>query len=221
MSNDQIVKYLDDLIENPQNISMQISRLKDLANKKSVLVRSLVAEVLVNNNDVISKDILLKLLNDKNSLVRTEAADSLSEYPYSDVVKQLEITAENDKNHIVRGYALLSMTLASLALKIDSAKIVTFLHKRCKKEKSAFCKLSCYHALLIMGEADKLSGILSILKSKNYRNRCAAINTLYDVVDESNRLLIVQKLKKQLLKESSGAVISKINNFIKDYDNIN
>lgn len=221
MTNDQIIKYLDDLIENPQDISMQISCLRDLANKKSVLVKSLVAEVLANCKDVISKDILLKLLCDKNSLVRTEAADSLSEYPYNDVVKQLRITAKSDDNYIVRGYALLSMTLASITLKIDSVKILEFLHQRCKNEKSVFCKLNCYHALYIMGETDRLGDILSILKSKNYRNRCAVINTLYDVVNKSNRLLIVQKLKNQLLKERSGAVTSEINNFLKDYDNTN
>lgn len=221
MTNEQIVKCLDDLIEKPQNISMQISWLREWSNRKSPLIKSLIAEVLANCNDTTSKEVLLKLLCDKNSLVRTEAADSLSQYPYDDVLQQLKIVAENDNNHMVRGYALLSMTLVSMMLKADPAKYLSFLHQRCKREKSVFCKLNCYHALYIMGEKDKLEVILLILKSRNYRNRCAVVNTLYDVVNESNRLLVVREFKKQLLKENSEAVISTINGFLRKYDNAN
>ncbi len=55
----------------------QMEKLKKIANEDDSLNKALVAKILVNSESEEGEKILLNLTNDKDSLVRTEACDSL------------------------------------------------------------------------------------------------------------------------------------------------
>ena len=56
-----------------------------------------------------------------------------------------------------------------------------------------------------------------MLGDADYTVRCSVVNTFLDIADNENINEIVQKLSKHREKEKSGAVISTIDNFLKNF----
>ncbi|AAK79043.1 HEAT repeat domain-containing protein [Clostridium acetobutylicum] len=66
-------------------------------------VRVKVSEILVLSNDVEGDNILIKLLKDKEELVRVNACDSLCNSSSNDVIYHLKDRILKDKSSLVKG----------------------------------------------------------------------------------------------------------------------
>jgi hypothetical protein len=64
-------------------------------------------------------------------------------------------------------------------------------------------------------------GILTttkLLKSKSYRVRCAVVNTLTEIADESNRIIIIEHFEQALEREETVAVRSALESALSELE---
>jgi HEAT repeat protein len=219
MNNDEKIAWLDSVDEEVESCHAILLKLITLAKDKSPYIRSKVARLLVDYVCEEAMNALLLLLDDKNYMVRTESADSLSYFPYHNVLTVLKRVAENDKHYLVRGYAISSIALISKHLDIISEELKLFFETRSRSENRIFCKLNCYFGLYVLGEIKYLDSIIAVLKSKNYLNRCAAMNVLTEILDDNNSSILIDTVQRLLPNEKSNAVKDMMDNFLKE--NIN
>ena len=73
----KVLARLDDKAYEEEFDEDDYSILKELSYDKELTIRALVARILVDSSDEKGEEILLRLTNDKEWLVRTEACDSL------------------------------------------------------------------------------------------------------------------------------------------------
>ncbi len=192
--------------------------LQSLASDRSRLVKSWVAKLLVNFSDEVSKSILIKLTQDKDSLVRTEAYDSLRIFADDETEQFLKTAIGQEASALARSYAILSWTDVKVARSNVSKADTSFLEAQRKREQRVpLCRLNCYCGLYRFGDQTMLGPILSFLKHKNYRTRCAAIHTLDGLMDGSTRDVIIEAVAQQLPLETTVAVKSTIETFLTDH----
>ena len=175
--------------------------------------RAMVAKLLVNSETKKSEEILLRLVRDKDSLVRTEACDSLyfsrSDSTY-DILKKV---ARKDKNGMVRGYAI--MSLYDIATQINrEAELNELLQKRLSDEKVIFTRISIFTQLYKLGNDKYLEELIALIKTSRYQNRCAVVNSLDEIIDDSTRQKIIDALSEQRKRDKSFAVISTIDKIL-------
>lgn len=195
------------------DMTIDINKIKLLSTSRSPLVRCEVAEMLAECAGNECENILLSLLHDKNMLVRVEAADSLSSYASSTVFHSLLRVIDTETYYLLRGYAILS--LSQVGLKIDPIRTVDELRNILQYEKRCFVKLSCHEGLYRLGIHDSLLSIFSLFKSKNYRNRCAVLSSLEQLMDNNNQIVILHFLREQLKHETDLSVKDHISKLIK------
>lgn len=174
-------------------------------------IRSYVARILVDFTEEKGENILIKLTNDKDELVRAEACDSLKESKSKCTYDLLANKARFDNDEIVRGYSINSLGEISLRLGLEKDTI-DFLKTYLLKEESVFIKINIFNALYILGNKEYLKEMIEILDTQIYQNRCAIINCLKEIVDKDNFKIIYEALCIRESKENSYAVISAINN---------
>ena len=177
-------------------------------------VRAKVAEILVFSESSKAEKILIKLLMDKDELVRVNACDSLCTSNSIEVLNLLKNVVSKDKSNLVKGYA--SMSIADIASSIDISKseFVDFFKQLIKKEKSGWVKIHFYKALYLLGDNSSLEMILNGLNSNSYRNRCAVVNILDELVSSENVEVIEEKLIKKLKVEKATSVKSSVENVL-------
>lgn len=189
----------------------QFKKLLKFSNDNNAFVRSIVAELLINFKNKRSKKKLLKLSCDKKAIVRTNAYDSLRIFESKDVEKFLKKVIQKERNKIACAYAIMSWADIAVALDVDTSKKRLFV-KKIKKlhkiQKSEQCILSCCYAQYILGRKKSLKEIIDFLKSKDYRVRCAAINTLWEIIEYDNYEIIKESLRELIEKEDTIAVKS-------------
>lgn len=186
-----------------------LSILNKLSYDKDVYIRSVVAEALVVSQDEKAEQILLRLTKDKTWLVRADACDSLCISKSVETYNLLESMAKKDTSGCVRGYAVLS--LGEIANRIHrKSELTKFLEERLEKEKSQFAQISIYTILYKMGQRKYLKNILAMLDTNNYRNRSAAVESLEEIVDDSNKEVIIASLSEHKKVETARSVICTI-----------
>lgn len=90
MTSDEKVKLLVNY-ENKQKLTPKhFRKIIKFSDDKDVLVRSMVADLLINFESNESKKVLLKLACDKKAMVRTSAYDSLAVFKSKKVEKFLK-----------------------------------------------------------------------------------------------------------------------------------
>ena len=187
--------YEEELDENDYKI------LNELSYDKEVMIRDLVAEILVESSNENGEEILLRLTNDKEWLVRTEACDSLGISESVTTYNILKKIAKKDTSGYVRGYAIIS--LGDIAVKIHKEnELIKFLEEMLMHEKTEFTKINIYTVLYNLGQKEYFDKLLSMTNSKKYSNKCAVVNSLKDIANESNRDMIINILleyKKSLI----------------------
>ncbi len=189
-----------------------LSNLLDLANSDDSEIRMRVADELGFVSPELAKDALFKLLNDKDELVRASACDSLCNGKSIDVYLRLKEVFRNDESMYVRSYSILSIVdvYKNKHLAIPGNEIVSFLKEALDKETESQIKIPLYRGLYILGETRYLDSLIDELNGEIYQNRCATINMLEEILNESNQEAIESALISRKLKESSVAVISSI-----------
>lgn len=189
--------------------------LDSMSYDKDNYIRSIVAQILVDLEDKRGEDILIRLARDSDSLVRVEACDSLCISESITTYNFLKDIVMKDRNGMVRGYAV--MSLGDISLKINKNNDLTvFLENILVNEKVIFTRINIYTVLYNIGNEEYLTELLSMINTRRYQNRCSVVNCLGDIINDSNKELIVKTLLQKKKNEKSIAVISTIDNMLNE-----
>ena len=166
-----------------------------LAKDRSPDIRSGVARVSAVYCTNENLDILIALSSDKNSLVRTEVADSLSSYKDEAAYQKLKAMC-NDSYYLVRGYAEYGVGFVSntTARKEEAIKLIK---RKLKEEYFYFNKINCYAALYYLGDDSAIESILNLYRRLKYSDKCLALNFLYEVISDDNKERIISYFKEE------------------------
>lgn len=162
-----INKKLDliDSIENSESSESDFLVLKKLSGSFSYEIRMRVAELLAKKKISKGTEILLKLCNDKNYLVRASACDSISIYDDPRCFEQLLINL-HDKNELVISYAIGSITMW----------VLNYMPGKVHELKDELDKITCTESIYepalhcakyALGNEAMANSIISDLKSEN------------------------------------------------------
>lgn len=216
MTTEEKINLLNEYDNIPVLTDEHFSILNEFSYDKDSNVRSIVASLLVDFINERSKDILLRLAQDEDYLVRTEAYDSLAVFPFTDVASFLESAMKTEGNNIARSYAILSWTDVSLSLHHDMSESIDSLKKLKHNEISTHCNLSYCYALYMFGQVETLDEILFFLKNGDYHIRCATIALLDEIIDETNEKRIKDSIAILLSAENTVAVKDRAERFLKE-----
>ena len=213
----KVLARLDDKAYEEEFDEDDYSILNELSYDKELTIRALVAKILVDSSDEKGEEILLRLTNDKDWLVRADACDSLCISESVTTYNLLKKIAKKDTSGYVRGYAILSLgDIADNFNKED--ELIEFLEDRLKYEKVEFTKINIYAVLYNLGRKEYFDKLLSMINSKKYTNRCAVVVSLQEIANESNRDMIINVLLEHKKKETAMSVIYTINDAIKEIE---
>ena len=218
--------YVYSLEEKEMADETDLAKLSELAKSEYSEVRTAVSEVLVCFYNEDSEKILVKMLNDSDSLVQASACDSLGCSKSSTVLRKLCDMSRN-KSFLVRGYAAFSVGDVQLNIGGDSEKTAVFLKKWLKREKSEWVITAIVRSLFILGNRDYLACLLKQLENDNYKIRYMALNCLSEfpdmpvTLDKSAMQQIISALKERLNNEKVKYAKEKIRQLIELYEDIN
>jgi HEAT repeat protein len=153
---------------------------------------------------------LLELTEHEDEMVRVNACDSLAFFPNAQAFEALQKRLAKDESDLVRDYALLSLTDIMGEVGADENAMRELFLSCLASEESAGCKLACLKGLYLLGDTARLSEIFSYLQAENYQKRCAAVNLLGELANNSNSAEIKQKLQELQETEETNAVQSTI-----------
>lgn len=185
-----------------------IALLDKYSYSKSSIIRSRVAELCAYNNKDNIKNTLLRLINDKDNIVRAEAFDSISiAFPNIETAVILKNKIAKEKDKIARSYAILSWIDVALSMSNNGKEEnIIFLENQMKTENDNHCILSSCYGLYLFGKNEYFNKICSFLDSTDYQLRCAVINRLRDIKNDINQNDIRNILIKLLKTEETIAV---------------
>ncbi len=181
------------------------------------LVRSEATSLLIYipnsdpNLDSQDIDLLIRLCDDPEMIVRTEAYDALSWCIPEKAGQKLFDCIHKDTDEIGRSFAIFCWAdnISSHSRKSRNySKEIAFIRQWLKTETSEHCRLSCAYALYLFHDADALEMMLSYLKSEDYRIRCSVIHHLKDSARKQDMPVIRSALQNFLETENARAVIS-------------
>lgn len=185
-----------------------------VSNDEDYEVRLKVAEILVKTNDVEAEKILLKLLKDKDELVRVNACDSLCNSASEEVISHLKDRISKDRSSLVKGYAILSLVDIIVRTNKDLVLSRDFFKNMLRMQKVQWVRINIYKALYILGDEEYLEKLIEELNNRYYRNRCAVVNILSELIVDSNSKKIERALAERLQKENALAVKNSIKDII-------
>jgi HEAT repeat protein len=202
--------YLFRVIDYPSETNFESieTQLESLSHDRSPFIRSLVARALFDYQTDFSKAVLLKLTSDKDDLVRTEAVDSLRAFADYSVYFRLLHIAEFDRYYLTRAYTIYS--LAIIGAKLSSSGLRDFILNRLNNERFIINKIMCLQSLYIIGQEESLYKLISYFGSKNYRNKCAVVNALTEVLSSKNYSIIKEFVDSVSLKNLPASVSSSL-----------
>lgn len=210
MTNEEKINLLNDYDNIEIFTDEHFELLQSFSVYEDAFVRSMSAACLINFDTPVSKNILVALTKDDNALVRTEAFDSLSAFPYDDVEEILKNAISSEIDDLARSYAIHSWIDIVLASSHITEDKISFLQKQKEHERAANCLLSYCYGLYLLGNREEcLEDILSFLKHEDYHIRCAVLSLLDGLADEFNREAIRAAVAKLLQVEDSFAAKDK------------
>jgi len=209
---------LNDIEDKKCISSIDLTALEYLSWDEDDKIRNRVAEILVGSASKESEDILVRLLKDKDSLVRANAADSLCISTSLEVLDLLKKRLLKDKSILVRGYSALSILDIATNTKQDINKLSNFFKGVLKKEKRIWVKLNLYEVLYLCGEEVYLNNLISELNNRYFTNRVATVASLHNITSNKNKLIIKTAILERLKIETVHLVKRKIENILQQMD---
>ena len=192
--------------------------LWDMANDADEDVRLYLAEKLANYKNVKSEQLLLHLISDQSDIIRANASDSIYWSESTEVLNLLLVKAKNDM-YLVRGYAILS--IADILSNLNDDSYMKDLNELYLKEKSLWTRMCYYQSFYRLGLEKYLDLLISSLCSKKYNYRIAAVNFLFDIVNETNKSKILRALNQHLITEKCETIIQLVKEKITKVENMN
>ena len=206
MTVDDKLNILDKLDELDELTDEHFLVIKQYVSDDDEFVRSRCAALLVNYSNNESMDLLLTLMKDEDSFVRTEAYDSLAIFNNKTVEQSLHEAIKTETDDLARGYAILSWGDVISGLHCNTKKNINFIKQQKAEEKVSSCILHCCYALYINGQKEFFPEIISFLEDDDYHVRCATLSTLNEIIDINNQEQIKKSVIKMLETEQSIAV---------------
>lgn len=210
---DQKLDLIEDIKNDDHIGNYELGILNTLSYDQDDEVRSSVAEI-IDFDSALAQEILFRLADDEDYLVRTNACDSLRNNKSPSALEVLKTKVIKDKSSLVRGYAALSMADIIVNNDYKKQEFIGFFSDRLKKEKIVWVKICIYRSLYLMGCQEFLDSILTELDNRAYRNRCLVTHILADILTAENEEIIRQALLRRKEKENTSAVMSSIENIL-------
>lgn len=210
----EILNRLETIKDKNDYDKSDIIFLEELTKAKDSEIRYEIAEVLSGKNESRINKIFLELLNDEDELVRINATDSAYNCTSNEIIDKLKDISLNDK-YLVRGYAILS--IADIARKCErKEELQKFIKNRLKVEKSKWVKGAIYSSLYLLNKEKKyFLLLLDLLDASNYKIRCMVVNSISEVLNKENCLIVKERLESKMRAEKSIAVKSSMINILK------
>jgi HEAT repeat protein len=146
-----------------------------------------------------SPQALIRALQDRSELVRVQAAESLGLISDRAALRGLWI-ALKDRSGLVRGY------VASAIGDLGTNKDVVRLRRALARERSPRAKVGYYAALHKLGEREAIPKLIELMRSSDYRVRCAAANNLGRLASRRREAETVSRaLRAAMLEEPTTA----------------
>ena len=193
------------------------SRLPDILNPESIKslpfhpdseVRSLTSEILaVEDPQIDSEALLLQLSRDEDSLVRTNAVDSLSNYPTERSYAAC-IAALSDADPLVRSYAVFGTAVIGKALDIKG--VIQVLEGMRDQEQDSQVLAALGEARYILGDESGLQELFGLYPSGDCQLQCAILNHLQEILNANNCAQIRSFVENIRDNSSAPAVQSNI-----------
>ena len=203
-------------MDNLEKLTYQdILELEFFSSYENPEVRSRVAEILVGaESSKLAERVLLKLCEDSDELVRANACDSLSCFHSKIVVTTLQcIFINKNESDLVRWYALMSI-LDIVQMMPDFTCQARVLFEKAIHDSSIPIRGTGYMGLYRLGDNKQLTPLITLLTSPKYQDRCAIIYMLESIVDEKNRNIVIDALKRQRSIEKARAVTLRLDDLI-------
>lgn len=115
-----------------------------------------------------------------------------------------------DKSNLVKGYAILSLADIVIRLKNDLSEAIEFFKSTLQTQSVQWVRINIYKALYILGDKVYLDILIKELDNRYYRNRCAVVNIMSELILGENYREIEKALIVRLNKENTIAVSSSI-----------
>lgn len=183
--------------------------LVQLLGDKESLVRSRALEALTERGISDGFKAALPLLKDKNDVVRVNAIECIGALGEGRAVKHL-IGMLDDRSSLVRSYA------AHFIGDYGNRSCIGILENKLASDKSIYVRVGVLFGLYSLGREEKLTEILRLFKSRQYRVRCSVANNLVGIVDKNNREIILEVLRNASSVEETVAARSSIEAAIKE-----
>lgn len=213
MTDSEKINLIDSLEE--QEISDEnFSILRYFFYDPDAFVRSRCAAVLVNYSGQEALRTLLRLANDSDPFVRTEAYDSLAIFPCRETELFLRHSIYPEDDALAAGYAILSWADVTAALHNEYDEQIAFVHRLLNDTDFSDCHAECFYALCKFGESGALEQLLSLLDDPDYVTRCSVCNFCKDLADAENVSIIRNAVSAYLTTETEHCVISAMQNLL-------
>ena len=223
MTTDQKFQKLIDMDERPLT-KEDGEFIRKMCLDADALVRSEATSLLIcipnfdPNLDIQDIDLLIRLCDDPEMIVRTEAYDALSWCIPEKAGQKLFDCIQTDKDEIARSFAVFcwaDVISRHSPKNRDFSGEIAFIGQWMKTEISEHCRLSCAYALYLFHEPDALEMMLNYLHSEDYRIRCSVIHHFRDSARKQDIPIIRSALQQLLKTETARAVSSCAEKFLK------
>lgn len=210
MTTDEKIRLVDSFDDIAELTSEHFDILKKFSKDEDAFLRSRCAALLINFVDDESMEILLRLCDDEDELVRTESYDSLSVFYDKKVEEKLFSKIGSETSEPAYGYALISWADVTSRLHESFEEQINFVHKELDENDGTDpAILDCYYALTVFGE-DHVPDIIGYLKNDDINTGCVAVNLLKELMNDENKDMIVKSVLDLSETETVGSVKSAI-----------
>lgn len=187
------------LLKNKRGITPLLHRLTDSNYEVRMRATESLGILLKGKRSPLA---LIKRLQDSDELVRITAVEALELIGDKKALPTLwKMT--RDQSPLVRSYA------AEAIGKLGGERDIPRFQKLLKQETSDRAKVGFFYALYVLGQDTVLKDLLLLLRSSDYRARCATANRLSEIpMDESEKEIILRALRRALRVEPTVAARS-------------
>ena len=214
MDTDSAYKLLDSMAEKDDIGSGDVKIITQLSGHEDPEIRAYSAQLLVSaKGSSDAEKALIELCSDSDELVRVNACDSLTAFADIGAYNQLLDCVLNDDSQLVKRYAILSLIDIMNYIKIDKNNLKK-LFLITSSSDNVPLMAACYKGLYLLGDEKYLDNIIELTTAESYRDRCAVVNILGDIVTNNNRQRILNVLKGLKETDDSEAVKSTIERVI-------
>jgi len=189
----------------------------ELASDEVAWIRSEVAALLMCYATPVSRELLLKLAQDKDSDTRAQAYRSLSRFRTKEIKFFLQHAFEHERDVFARTYIIASLAEIDFSLAEDPKAQLGAIKKAQTHARTPLEKAAYYYWRYLFGDADVLDTWLSYLDHTKNIVRWFVVSSMDSVINKDNADKIIQAVNHRLTKERSGNVKYIAKEFLKDY----